>query len=273
MNQEDHFGSGLTSASTPEEVRWFLESGADPLNLEYGTRRKMLGLTPVSVGLLKVTLEDFLRYRSPRFGTYNPEKMNNPFWEGMIRSGLTAYNADMTVLGKSDWYPGREPTWCADRFGQSITFLPDGRVVQIAGEHEDAYDPDFCIYNDVFIHDPDGNIDIYGYPETVFPPTDFHTATLSGSYIYLIGSLGYMGARLFGETQVYRLDIRSFAIEHLETKGACPGWISRHRAVRAGSREIRVTGGEIVTCIDGEEIHSKNVSTYYLDIKSLVWRS
>jgi hypothetical protein len=36
----------------------------------------------------------------------------------------------------------RSPTdgavWCAQRFGQSLSFLPDGRVIQIAGEHEDV---------------------------------------------------------------------------------------------------------------------------------------
>jgi hypothetical protein len=41
------------------------------------------------------------------------------------------------------------------------------------GEHEDFYDPDFCIYNDVFVHERDGSVAIYGYPESVFPPTDY----------------------------------------------------------------------------------------------------
>jgi hypothetical protein len=27
---------------------------------------------------------------------------------------------------------------------------------------------------------------VYGYPESVFPPTDFHTATLVGEFIYVI---------------------------------------------------------------------------------------
>ena len=69
-------------------------------------------------------------------------------------------------------YPAA-PGWCADRFGQSLTLLPDGRAVQVGGEHEDHYDPDFCIYNDVFVHGPDGDLAIYGYPADVFPPSDF----------------------------------------------------------------------------------------------------
>jgi len=56
--------------------------------------------------------------------------------------------------------------------------LPDGREVLIAGEHEDYYDPDFFIYNDVVVRAPDGKFAIYGYSKEAFPPTDFHTATL-----------------------------------------------------------------------------------------------
>jgi hypothetical protein len=37
------------------------------------------------------------------------------------------------------------PAWCAARFRQSRTTLADGRVIRIAGEHEDYYDADFFI--------------------------------------------------------------------------------------------------------------------------------
>ena len=89
---------------------------------------------------------------------------------------MTGYVANKHFGGPSSLDAG--PVWCAQRFGQTVTLLPDGRAVQIAGEHEDHYDPDFTIYNDVFVHEPDGTIRIFGYPEAVFPPTDFHTATL-----------------------------------------------------------------------------------------------
>ena len=44
-----------------------------------------------------------------------------------------------------------QPFWSWQRFGRTSTALPDGRVIHIAGEHEDFYDPDFCIYNDVMV--------------------------------------------------------------------------------------------------------------------------
>jgi hypothetical protein len=144
--------------------------------------------------------------------------------------------------------------------------------VQIGGEHEDSYDPDFCIYNDVFVHAPDGSIAILGYPESVFPPTDFHTATLLGDSIYVIGSLGYAGRRDYGSTPVYRLDTRSFRIEPVQAAGASPGWLHRHRAVQIGPREIRVWGGKLVTLDGTKEHHEANTASFVLDVLARHWR-
>ena len=138
-----------------------------------------------------VTADLFREWRTPRFGRANPERMNNPVWEWLIRSRLDAYSATQKLSGSSALEDG--PGWCFNRFGQSSTKLPDGRTVLIAGEHEDHYDPDFNIYNDVVVRHPDGKVDIFGYPVEVFPPTDFHTATLVGSRIIIVGCLGYHG--------------------------------------------------------------------------------
>jgi hypothetical protein len=239
--------------------------------LSHEGRRAVLDLPPeADARLLNATPDEFRRASTRRFGTSNPEPMNEPFWIGMIRSGLDAYGAEQQ-FGGPRMCP-RKPIWSARRFGQSLTFLPDGRVVLIAGEHEDFYDPDFCIYNDVFVRAADGSIAIYGYPEDVFPPTDFHTATLAGDAIYLIGSLGYQGTRRHGETPVYRLDVRTFRIDRLETSGDAPGWIHQHRADLMAPREIRVRHGSAVLLRDGKEIHEPNVRTFVLDIDRMVWR-
>jgi hypothetical protein len=152
-----------------------------------------------------------------------------------------------------------------------LTLLPDGRAVQVGGEHEDFYDPDFCIYNDVFVHEKDGTVAIYGYPEAVFPPTDFPTATLVGDFVYLIGSLGYQGTRRFGETPVYRLDIRTLRVDRLDTGGEAPGWIYEHRAVAAPPHGIRVWGGIVVNGSDNGESHEENLGAFVLDLDRLCW--
>jgi hypothetical protein len=39
------------------------------------------------------------------------------------------------------------PIWTFDRMGATRSELPDGRILYIGGEHEDSYDPDFCIHS------------------------------------------------------------------------------------------------------------------------------
>lgn len=198
-----------------------------------------------------------------RFGTSNPEIIQNKFWQVMVCNNAGAY------IARSDSDSQDIPIWCYQRFGKTITILPDGRIVEIAGEHEDFYDPDFCIYNDIVVSDGKGNFQIYGYPEEVFPPTDFHTATFVDNYIYIIGNLGYRVHT--NETQVYRLNCDTFQIEKIETTGDKPGWISRHQAKLQSPSQIYISGGEIWTKIDGEVNHTENSFNYILDLTSYEW--
>ena len=272
VNHEANTGTALSHSSNRTIILKLLEAGANPLELSSEGRRAILGYAPdPEEKMLAVSADDFHEFRSPRLGTANPGIMNNPFWEGMIRSGLNGYQAEVKIEGERDYGAKVGPVWCADRFGQSLTFLKDGRIVQIAGEHEDSYDPDFCIYNDVIIHDPDGSVTIYGYPDFVFPPTDFHTATLIDRHIYLIGSLGYQGTRKFGETPVYRLDTDTFQIQCLQASGSNPGWIYKHRATQSAPNEIQITGGKVALNIDGVEHHSDNTATFALSTENLTW--
>ncbi len=267
----DASGTSLSRARTREIIMRLLDAGADPQSLSHEGRRAVLaGPADPDEAFIAVSLDDFQRTFTRSFGRTNPERMNHPFWESMIRSGINAYAAGRRFKESSPTLAG--PIWCAQRFGQSMTFLPDGRIVQIAGEHEDFYDPDFCIYNDVFVHGRDGSIAIFGYPESVFPPTDFHTATLAGDYIYVIGSLGYHGSRRYGETPVYRLDILTFRMEQLNARGEAPGWIYKHRAAQASPHEIRIWHGKVVTRTGDEEDYQDNLDSFVLDLDSRVWR-
>lgn len=264
--------TALSDATTSVVAKRLLDAGADPRLLTYEARRALLGFDPDPDQRLLAACPPsaFLAARTRRFGARNPERIEEPFWEVMIRSGVNGYQATQFFRGPSSC--GNTPVWCAQRFGQSLTLLPDGRMVQIGGEHEDYYDPDFCIYNDVFVHERDGSIAIYAYPEDDFPPTDFHTATLIGEHIYVIGSLGYAGSRRYGHTPIYRFDTRTFCIEHLTPSGNAPGWIYRHRALRVGEQEIHISGGIVVTCVDGDEAHTANEKTFVLDLQRLAWR-
>jgi hypothetical protein len=43
------------------------------------------------------------------------------------------------------------PIWCNNRAFEAVVDLPDGRMVEIGGERDDAIDPNFMVYNDVIV--------------------------------------------------------------------------------------------------------------------------
>jgi hypothetical protein len=177
----------------------------------------------------------FVPNRVRRFGLRHAEKMNNPFWLYMMGFSGPAYAAYPLVFGSRYKRNDLEhPVWSWKRFGQTRTVIDEGeygeRVVFIGGEHEDSYDPDFCIYNDVVVVDREVGATIYGYPRDEFQPTDFHTATVVKSYIYIIGCPGYPEDRNVNRTPVYRLDLSTMRIDRIQTYGEKPGWIWKHAA-------------------------------------------
>ncbi|MCC6358099.1 MAG: hypothetical protein IT450_05100 [Phycisphaerales bacterium] len=202
---------------------------------------------------------------APRFGRDNPERMESPLWEDLVRTGETAFAARSRIGVQAI-----APMWCFSRFGMSETPLPDGRTVFIGGEHEDYYDPDFQIYNDVIVRHPDDRIEIYGYPRSTFPPTDFHSATLVGDAIILIGSLGHIKERDTSRTPVYRLDLLTYRIEQIDTGRPNPGWIHEHTAELVG-QAIRVSGGRRVERHVAEQKIVANTQVFDLDIERFRW--
>jgi len=214
-----------------------------------------------------VTREQFEQGKETREGKGNPEELTNPFRLAMIRCGWSGFGAGERFGARTPivlpWQRKRpSPIWCADRFGQSFTMLSDGRTIMIGGEHEDYYDPDFCIYNDVFVFHPAGEIRIYGYPFAVFPPTDFHTATLVGPWIYVIGCLGYQGQRERSLT-TFRLSLDDYHIERVETTGITPPQLYKHRATLINPNCIKVEGGKT--------IKKPNSRAFLLDLQSMTW--
>jgi hypothetical protein len=213
--------------------------------------------------------QDYLEWRSPRTGEANPTRMNNPVWEWLIRSRLSAYSANEMFSGPNSIEAG--PAWCFDRFGQSETRLPDSRIIMIAGEHEDGYDPDFYIYNDVVVVHPDESITIYAYPREIFPPSDFHSATLiSSNTIVLIGNLGYTEQRQAGCTQVLLLDLDDFSVRSITTHGTPPGWIHAHHAkLGEDKKSILISRGMLDS--PQHSVLVENIDDWSLDLENWQW--
>jgi hypothetical protein len=235
------------------------------------TAPKKFALPPAQRPPRDVPRDLFLVFRAPRVGMANPQRLTNASWVWLARNReLNAWAANRHFEGPSSMAVG--PGWCFNRFGRTDTELPDGRVVSIAGEHEDHYDPDFYIYNDVAVTDPSGDVAIYGYPHEVFPPTDFHSATRVGERIVVIGCLGYPSMRVPGATPVFALDTRTLAFSRLDAKGDAPGWIFEHTAALSDDEgSITVRGGKRwVRAGDVEEIR-ENIDDWSLDLASLAW--
>lgn len=217
----------------------------------------------------EVTPELFAAWRSPRLGSANPERLDNPVWNWLIRTKINAWSASKRMGEFSAFDLG--PGWCFQRYGRTVTELVDGRLVMIGGEHEDFYDADFFIYNDVVVKHPDGRFEIHGYPREVFPPTDFHSATLLGNSILILGALGYSEDRKPGFTPAHLLNLETFAIRPVETRGVGPGWIHKHKAhLRDDAKLLVVTGG-LVNLVDTSSAMEENVDEWGLDLATWTW--
>lgn len=263
--ETEHGGKAMKSASTPEIVHLLVAAGEDLSDTNSETRSRLTGI-PLNQEL-KVAESDYQRNKHRRFGASNPEPMNNPFWEAMVRSRTSAYAAAAKF---GDTHSIRNAVWCFQRFGHSLNQLPDGRYVEIAGEHEDSYDEDFCIYNDVVVHQGHGQFEILGYPKEDFQPTDFHSATFVAPYIYIIGNLGYYENRLPGVTPICRLHCGTWKIERVPSSGNNPGWIHGHNARLMNDRQIEISGGKIVIAEKSDLIDNENV--FILDLDNFIWR-
>ncbi|RCJ31601.1 hypothetical protein A6770_19690 [Nostoc minutum NIES-26] len=257
----------ITMASNIEILRMLVEAGEDLNEINDEMRRLLTG---VSHSAIQVSAEDYSVGKHPRFGKTNPEIMEIDFWKAMVCNGDSAYIAK-SMFGDADNDNRNKLVWCYQRFGRTITQLPDGKIIEIGGEHEDYYDPDFCIYNDVVVYQGDGNFQILGYPREIFPPTDFHSATLVGKYIYIIGNLGYYNERISGETPVYQLHCDTFKIKKVETTGEKPGWISRHKAFYKEPNKIQIAGGKVCVTVGEEQEYLDNLFDYALDLTNFNW--
>ncbi len=213
----------------------------------------------------QVTKEDFNKWKAIRFGTENPEVLISNYHEWLITSRKPAYAIRDIFDEKTGSTPA--PIWCFDRFGQSETIDALGNTYYIGGEYEDHYDPDFCIYNDIVKTGADGSISLYLYPEEIFPPTDFHTATRVGSEIFIVGTLGYCQTRKSGITNVYKLSLNDMSVSKVETTGENPGWIYEHSAeFDTENNEIVVYGGKIYQPEKNNFIN--NFDTYGLNVEN-----
>jgi ankyrin repeat protein len=141
IHHETNFGKAISITPSLDVVRLLVARGADLNDINDDVRAELTKLP--NNGRLNVSREEYLATKIRRFGASNPEKMNFPFWRAMVSSGASAWTAKEHF---NDNAFEREEIFCFRRFGKSINELPDGRIIEIAGEHEDYYDPNFWLF-------------------------------------------------------------------------------------------------------------------------------
>ncbi len=259
--------TAIEHTANPDTALLLVKNGGDIGSVQREIRLKLLNLG--TEDSLTTTKDTYFQQKHRVFGKTNPERCAKAFWYDMVKVSCDAWTARKTFDDPDAI--GDEPVWCYYRYGMSLTLLDNNEYIEIGGEHEDHYDPDFCIYNEVIHHRSDGSFDIYMYPKEVFPPTDFHSATLVGNSIFILGCLGYPNERKHGATPVYRLDTDTFEITKIDTNGTPPGWIYNHIAVLESKNTICIKGGERLEMEGGVEQHYWNAYDYKLNLDTMVW--
>lgn len=184
------------------------------------------------------------------------------------------------------------PIWCNDCMFSADVQLPDGRTVQIGGEREDFYDPNFLVYNDVIVFRPEedgsikpatGHFDIYGYPEHAFPPTDSHSATLllGQKEILILGNKSTPQRDVSDSTPVYMLNVATWKMTRMETTGRGPGLIWNHQATLQGNvlrveAQADVLAGQtecsVMVAGKRKRVPVQDNEVWNLDLGTMVWR-
>lgn len=263
----------LNLTGRPSSIRLIDES--DLLEFMPNSTKRVHAPTGSSTRKHLPPFEEFVKHYSFEFGQTNPQVMNNPFWLYMAQNPkISAYKIMMDYDSQgSDLEFIDKAVYTHDRFGAAEVALPNGDIIKIGGGHEDYYDPNYCVYNEVVRYGDKGEVTIYGYPEEVLQPMYNHTATYvpSQNAIYIIG--GYQENREMGDTLVYKLDLNTFSIECVPTIGAKPGWIMEHScSLGKDENAVVVRHGKISwNGEDGRLRSVKNRSVFKLNLATFVW--
>jgi hypothetical protein len=197
----------------------------------------------------KQIVKKFYKVAKSGIGKTNPELINNNFFEYMIKTGIEKDKYEFYDLNTFSAFDVRkileideiyekiqEPIWCNQRFGRTKTKLKDGSIIYIGGEHEDSYDPDFYVYNDVILIDKNNNIKLFCYPKDVFPPTDFHIAVLYNEYIYITRNAEHLH---YNNHKFYKLNIKNFKIIKIGKDDIPTSIYGKYKLEKQRIREIK----------------------------------
>ena|GEM_PF-5990773 len=251
----------LQAAPTKQMMKLLLENGAHPAKLTYRLIRMYLGWEPTFNALTDwESVEWPATATPPDKALTNPTRDIDPFRLFMIRYGLSINDVREEYYSDDD-----SETWTANRDQQSLTELPDGRVVLIGGENEEHFLKS-VVYNDVIVVHPDGEFELYDYPPSIFPCTTPASATVIKDSIYVI-AVAMLGSLEPTELSVFRLNLDDYSIDPILTTGDNPGVLFYHRASLIEPNLIKVYDGRY--SIGGETVQNDEI--FLFDTATNTW--
>lgn len=258
----------LFMIESPECALALLEMGGAPgMFLDHG-RWALLGIPGWDHEYVKISKEEFAQGRQIAFGSKNPEEVMSPYLRFAIRSRYQGYSL-CSLCGSDEW-GYLAPIWSAYRFGQSLTQLPDGRWVEIGGLHNDSQDT--AIFNDVIVT-TEGEPMLFRYPEADFRPVYGHAAVLVENNIFIVGGKPWVPPPADHETEVYKLNLDSMAIEKVVISGPSPGCIHKHSAWLIEENKIQIYGDErrFISSAEHEPPESRSNFEWQIDLERMAW--
>ncbi len=265
---QQELSGALFMIESPECALSLLKmGGATGMFLDHG-RWALLGIPGWEHEYVKITQEEFTKGRKIEFGSSNPEEVMTPYLRFAIRSRYQGYSL-CSHCGSDEW-GYLAPIWSAYRFGQSLTQLPDGRWVEIGGLHNDSQDT--AIFNDVIVT-TEGEPRLFRYPEADFRPVYRHATVLVEDNIYVIGGKPWVPPPVDHETEVYRLNLDSMAIEKVNVSGPSPGYIHNHSAWLIEGNKIQIFGGEgrFISSEEQEPPEGRSNFEWQIDLERMAW--
>ncbi|MFC4996057.1 hypothetical protein [Rubritalea tangerina] len=162
-------------------------------------------------------------------GVQAAQDMTNPFWSTVCRRSLMPIKPMPPSMSE---FFRLQAMLSYERFGMSETKLEDGRTILIAGEHEDYYDPDFFIYNDVIVKDANERFKSSAIPKTSFQPLTF-TVPLSSATVSTSLAPWLHRQAQEKDTPVYYLDLKDYTIHQVNSGQALAGSSSMKRSTNS----------------------------------------
>lgn len=178
-----------------------------------------------------------------RFGTSNPERMDNPSWLHLTRHperGPEVLRTKSHIYHNDNGKYGALWTFCRKGMSKTETHLG---TVYIGGDQDETSLDDVQQYNDIILTGQSGRTLIFGYPLDVFPTIHNHSVVYceDENKLFIVG-----GMNKENRLHIYQLDLDTFQITKLADPKKKVKTLLNPQLTIDGDK-LRISGGTTVS--------------------------